>query len=38
MLLVIILAAFNDESFVFDQLRPLSRWVASEPSHPSDGT
>jgi hypothetical protein len=29
---------FNDRTFVFDQLQPLGRWVASELSHPSDCT
>jgi hypothetical protein len=38
MSLVVILAAFNDNTFVFDQLRPLARWVASESSRPSNRT
>jgi hypothetical protein len=38
MSLDIILAAFNDKTFVFDQLQPLGIWVASELSCPSDRT
>jgi hypothetical protein len=38
MSLVVTLTAFNNKTFVFDQLRPLGRLVGSESSCPSDCT